>query len=71
MKVSRILSNEEAALYVRRSPSFLNKRRCTGGGPTFVRIGRRIGYMIDDLDDWLLAQRRRSTSDPGAHQQNG
>ncbi len=68
MKVSKILNNKEAAHYVRRSPSFMNKRRCTGGGPLFIRIGRRIGYMLDDLDDWLLAQRRRSTSDPGPDQ---
>lgn len=68
--MSNILSNDEAARYVRRSPSFMNKRRCTGGGPTFVRIGRRIGYMIEDLDEWLHSQRRRSTSDLGNQQQN-
>ncbi len=61
----KVMSNDEAARYLRRSESFLNKLRCSGGGPSFVRIGRRIGYLQDDLDKWLLAQRRRSTSDTG------
>jgi predicted DNA-binding transcriptional regulator AlpA len=62
---TQILNNEEAAGYLRRSQSFLNKKRCSGGGPRFVRIGSRIGYLRTDLDDWLAAQRRWSTSDPG------
>ena len=61
----KVMSVEEAASYMRRSESFLNKLRCSGGGPAFVRIGRRIGYLQDDLDAWLVAQRRRSTSDTG------
>jgi predicted DNA-binding transcriptional regulator AlpA len=61
----KVMSNMEAANYLRRSQSFLNKLRCSGGGPSFVRIGRRIGYLQQDLDEWLLARRRRSTSDSG------
>jgi hypothetical protein len=65
VKLAKVLTNSEAARYVRVSTSFLNKRRCSGGGPRFVRMGRRVGYLIDDLDHWLQEQRRRSTSDNG------
>ena len=54
-----------AADYMDSSPSTLAKLRLRGGGPTFCRIGRAIRYRRIDLDEWLLATRRRSTSDPG------
>ena len=38
-------------------------------GPVFCRLGKRvIAYSIEDLDAWLMAQRRRSTSDFGGGQ---
>jgi excisionase family DNA binding protein len=54
-----------AAKYLNTSTSTLAKLRLRGGGPTFCRIGRAIRYRRTDLDGWLLATRRRSTSDPG------
>jgi hypothetical protein len=45
------------------STAYLNKLRVTGEGPVFIRLGRRIVYDSGDLDDWLAAGRRRSTSD--------
>ena len=43
----------------------LQKYRQTGAGPTYIKRGRRVFYAIADLDDWMAAGRRRSTSDPG------
>ena len=57
---------ESAAVYVDSSTSTLAKLRLRGGGPRFCRIGRAIRYRRCDLDDWLLASSRRSTSDTGA-----
>jgi hypothetical protein len=37
-----ILNAMEAAKFLRLSQSTLNGRRLTGGGPEFVRLGRRI-----------------------------
>lgn len=59
------LSPVEAAHYVSSSISTLAKLRLKGGGPTFCRIGRAIRYRRSDLDGWLAATARRSTSDVG------
>ena len=45
------------------SVAFLNKLRSQGGGPVFIRLGRRVVYAVTDLDDWQNKNRRRSTSD--------
>jgi hypothetical protein len=52
-----------AAEYVGLKPQTLNKYRMMGGGPVFYRVGRLISYRVGDLDAWLLAQRRNSTSE--------
>jgi hypothetical protein len=47
-----------ASTYLDIAPSTLEMDRRTGRlGIPFVRIGRRIGYLISDLDDWLLKNR--------------
>jgi len=40
----------------------LERWRVEGAGPAFVKAGRRVLYRPQDLDDWLLASRRQSTS---------
>ena len=48
----------EASAYLDLAPSTLEMDRRTGRlGIPFVRIGRRIGYLIHDLDKWLLKNR--------------
>lgn len=54
---------EEAAEYLRSSPSTLAKLRLYGGGPVFTRIGRVIRYRRSDLDHWMSSKLTRSTSD--------
>ena len=56
----------EAAEYLRSSPSMLAKRRLFGGGPVFVRIGKAVRYRRSDLDAWMAATARRSTSETSA-----
>jgi len=58
-----ILKTEEAAAYCGSSASTFEKLRLTGGGPVYSKIGRRVVYRVEDLDAWLAANRRRSTSD--------
>lgn len=53
----------EAANYLGLSSSTLNKLRVFGGGPIFLKLGRRVVYDKTDLDAWLAHRRRRSTSD--------
>ena len=54
----------EAAHYLALAPSTLTKFRLTGNGPSFVKVGpRAVAYRKADLDAWLEARIRRSTSD--------
>lgn len=58
MTTKRVLRTSEAAEYVGLSPSTLEKRRQTGRGPRFVRLGgRAVGYAIEDLNAWIDNQR--------------
>jgi predicted DNA-binding transcriptional regulator AlpA len=43
----------------------LYKWRAAGKGPKFVRVGRHIGYLADDINAFLMEQRRASSSDRG------
>jgi len=58
-----VMSPTEAARYLGLAVSTLAKMRCWGGSPTFVRLGRKIGYPRADLDEWLAARRATNTSD--------
>ena len=54
----RILRTPEASDYVGLSASSLEKKRLTGDGPRYIRLGgRAIGYDIQDLDAWIDEQR--------------
>lgn len=57
------LSVDAAAEYVGLSASTLNKLRVFGGGPVFLKLGRRVVYDVADLDGWLNQRRRVSTSE--------
>ena len=60
----KYLSTQAAASYCGVSKSWIEKLRLTGGGCTYVRIGRRVLYAIEDLDAWMTAFKRQSTSEP-------
>ncbi len=59
----RRLSTKEAAAYLGVSARTLEKARVSGGGPPYHKIFARVIYDTDDLDCWLKARRRSSTSD--------
>ena len=42
-----------AALYSGMSEGYLNKLRCTGGGPVFIKRKGVVRYDPADLDAWL------------------
>ena len=64
--VHRRLRTPAAADYLGYSESTLEKKRLTGEGPPFIRLGRAIVYDTRDLDAWLAARRARSTSEATA-----
>lgn len=61
-----LLSTKEAAAYFGVSQIWLAKRRLEGNGPIFRKIGRRVIYARRDLESYLDACARRSTSDCGS-----
>jgi hypothetical protein len=61
----RLLTEQGAALYIATTPKTLQKWRYSGTGPIFVRLNRSIRYRLEDLDAFVLAGLRSSTSDPG------
>ncbi len=51
------------------STTWLEKERRKGTGPRYVKAGRgrtaRVFYRREDIEAWIEANLRRSTSDPG------
>lgn len=54
-----VFKEVEAASYICMSRSFLSQDRMNGAlknrtpGPKYIKIGRSIRYLKDDLDSWL------------------
>lgn len=61
--VRRCLTEKEAAPYIGMSRSFLRQSRMNGKrrnrtpGPPFIKIGRKVLYLEDDLNAWLEENR--------------
>jgi excisionase family DNA binding protein len=53
----------EAADYLRLSTRTLERLRCSGLGPKYVKLGRSIRYQRDALDEWIAGRVVRSTSE--------
>lgn len=61
-----LVATAEAAEIVGLSRRTLEGLRTRGGGPIFVKLGRRTLYDINDLIKWTEENKRRSTCDyPG------
>jgi len=55
---SAILRVQDAATRVGLSVSTLNKMRCDGRGPRFIKLtGKVVGYSVEDLDAWVEKRR--------------
>jgi helix-turn-helix protein len=57
------LTPEEAAVVVAMSESWLAKKRVTGDGPPYRKVGRSIRYSPTGLARWLKSREHRSTSE--------
>jgi hypothetical protein len=57
------LSAREAAQHTGLSAATLAKLRCWGGGPEYLKLGRRVMYERHVLDAWVDRRRARNTSD--------
>lgn len=62
----RMLTTVDAAAYLGLAVQTLAKMRVSGESPPFYKLGRQVLYDRTDLDEWIQARRRRSTSDRGS-----
>jgi excisionase family DNA binding protein len=60
---NRYISTDVAAKYCGVSARWLEKLRVVGGGPRYAKVGRRVLYRRQDLDAWITAGARGSTSE--------
>jgi predicted DNA-binding transcriptional regulator AlpA len=54
-----LLNATEVAAMLGIPPSTLANWRYQGLGPRYLRVGRHVRYLAEDLDDWIRTQRVR------------
>lgn len=57
-----LLNESQAAAYLNVSPATLRRWRWAGQGPHFRKIGRSVRYAADDINRYVDAASRSSTS---------
>lgn len=60
--IASIMTVSQAADYLGLAVSTLNKWRCHGGGPVFIKMGRAVRYRVADLEAYIKVSQRDSTS---------
>ena len=58
-----LMTVSQAADYLGLAVSTLNKWRCHGGGPVFIKMGRAVRYRAVDLDQYIRDVSFTSTSE--------
>ncbi len=65
--LSSLLDSKTAAAFLGLSIPTLERMRCNGSGPPFIRLGKgkraRIAYRLSDLEAWLADNTFRSTAE--------
>lgn len=56
MNLSLVVDEARAAKMLDISKRTLQRLRDSGGGPPFIRIGRRVLYRTASLQEWLAAK---------------
>ena len=59
----QLLTQKRLSDLIDVSERTLERWRVEGSGPAFVKAGRKVLYRTVDVDDWLAASRRKSTSE--------
>jgi len=57
-----VMTVTQAADYLGLAVSTLNKWRCHGGGPVYIKLGRAVRYRRKDLDGFIKHKLRQNTS---------
>lgn len=63
----QLMSTEELAAELGVKPGTLRLWRSSGGGPSYIRVGRGsrspVAYRRADVEEWVQARRFKSSSD--------
>ena len=62
-EADRLLKEGETADILNLEVSTLRRWRWSGDGPPFIKLGGAVRYRRSDLEAYIEAQRRQSTSD--------
>ncbi len=57
-----VMTVKQASEYLGLAVSTLNKWRCHGGGPVFVKMGRAVRYRVVDLEAYISYSSSVSTT---------
>jgi predicted DNA-binding transcriptional regulator AlpA len=63
--LDEFLDVAETARRLGVSVSYLNKARCTGGGPKYVKMSKAVRYRWREVMAWAESRTHRSTSERG------
>lgn len=63
--MKELIDPKKLATLLCMSEATLRKWRWEGKGPRFIKVGRKVAYKSEDIDAFINAQSRISTSDPG------
>ena len=60
---SGLMNRKQTAHHMGVSVSWLDKSRLSGLGPAYIKIGGAVRYTFADVEKFLAAHRRSSTSE--------
>jgi len=66
MTTKTLIDTETLAERIELSERTLEKWRVQGRGPAYLKLGGRVLYDLREVEAWLTAQRRTSTSQAAA-----
>lgn len=61
-----LLDQRQAASLLALSPRTLERLRCAGGGPLFIRLRGSVRYRLEDLQSWIASRVFANTSEKEA-----
>ncbi len=59
---TQIVGTKVAATIADMSPRTMERKRVSGTGPKFLKLGQSVRYRISDIEEWLTANEHTSTS---------
>ncbi len=64
--MTELLTEQQVAAFLHVTVKALQAWRSRGGGPPFIKLGRGVRYRLEDLEAFVTASRKASTSDNGS-----